>query len=194
MALKIALVTPGPDFAISNQVQMPTIKVKLTGPELPASAAGAAQPPNAPPVICAWTVKLALNCWEVPHGPKRTIAHPVITASTTRPELTIPFAKIRGGMLSINVSAQVGKQTLTAELNAIEGKPPRVVGTNPSKVQLRFAIPVRALRLVVQTESGCRQFERACPCSARTTSEAWDSCRSPLLGRLTMKSGTGAPM
>jgi hypothetical protein len=166
-AVTIELVTPGPDFSISDQPVMPTIKVRLTGPALPpARNPRDPLPPSPPtPVVCDWTVKLALDCRGVPHGPQRTISHPDVMVRTTTPELTIPFTQIRGGMLSVKVALKVGTHdpVVTAELSAVTGKPLRVLGTNPSKAQLHAAIPTRALRLIIQTESGCRQFANGLP-------------------------------
>jgi len=158
----IELVTPGPDFAISEDPAMPTIKIQLTGPALPPARNPLDRlPPSWPtPVVCDWTVKLAFDCRGVPNGPQRTITHPEITVRTTTPELTIPFTEIRGGMLSIKVAVQVGTHdpVVTAELSSVNGQPVRVLGTNPSRAQLHAALPTRALRLIIQTESGCRQF------------------------------------
>ena len=165
MALKIELVTPGPDFSISADGKMPVVTLRLTGPELPAAAPDAGAAPVA--ITCDWVVKLTFNCADAPHGPSRVVAHPDIAVRTTKPELTIPFSKIRGGNLSIAVVARIGTQTLQAELTESGGKPLRVAGTNPSKSQLHLAIPSRALRLIVQNESSCRQFDSGLPLFSR---------------------------
>lgn len=165
--VRIELETPGSDFAISEQPAMPTIKLRLSGPALPAARDSLdALPASRPtPLVCDWTVKLALNCRELPNGPQRTISHPDITARTNKPKWTIPFTELRGGTLSIKVEVQVGTHgpIVTAELSKVSGKSLRVLGTNPSKAQLHAAIPSKALRLIIQTESGCRPFVKGLP-------------------------------
>ncbi|HEY8925793.1 MAG TPA: hypothetical protein VIU64_15505 [Polyangia bacterium] len=86
-----------------------------------------------------------------------------MTGQTSTPQWKVPFAKIRGGKLSIAVTTKVGSQTLTAQLSDVGGKPIQVLGTNPSRQQLHQAISSKALRLIVQNESSCRQFRDGLP-------------------------------
>src|SRR5438552_112222 len=153
MALKIELVTSGPDFLISANREMPIVAVRLTGLEPPKPAATVGSGASASVVATYdWKAKLVFNCVDAPHGPSRVVSHPDMGERTTTAEWKIPFTKIRGGNLSIAVTAKVGNQNLEATLSQVGGKPLRVLGSNPSKLQLHQAIPSKALRLIVQNE------------------------------------------
>jgi hypothetical protein len=155
MPLRIELVSGGPDFAISAEVEMPNIRLRVVGPELTASIVQS--------TIFEWLVKLSLNAGEVRNGPARVVEHPDISASVRGPEYTPQFQKVRGGKLVISVRARVANQPLTASLSEVGGRPMRIIGTNPSGAQLRQAISRRLLRLMVRNESGGRQFQDGLP-------------------------------
>lgn len=157
--LRIELVEGGPDFAISANIAMPTIRMRIVGPELtPAVAAG---------TQFSWLVRLNFEGREVPNGPARTVTHPDIAATVRGPEYSPRFEAIRGGKLAIAVVCRVGSQSYTASLSEMGGRPLRILGTNPSTKQLFQAIPRRVLRLMVRNESGGRQFKDGLPLFSR---------------------------
>jgi hypothetical protein len=146
---------PGPEFAITEECQMPTIKVT-------------ARLENAVPTPLAtahqWRVHLVFTGANCKHSMNRRIEHPEINASTQSNTFTIPFTLIRGGDLTIEVTGRVGNSMVIGRSQGL-----KVVGTNPSTAALlRAAIMTDAFKRLMRHESGLQQFRPAqCPYFSR---------------------------
>jgi hypothetical protein len=141
MALRIDLITPGPTFFITPEPAMPAVSVRAVLDGAPDDT------------TYNWTVSIAFNAANCPHGRPSNSATTMSTAVTQTPEFTPQFPAIRGGDLQIRVDVSAGGQTLSASTSGL-----KIGGTNPALADLRAAIPEEPLRRMVRRESGGRQF------------------------------------
>ena len=108
-----------------------------------------------------WTVTLVFNGGSCAHAIGRTTRHPEIRQTTATNSLTIPFTLVRGGDLSVEVSAIVNGVALTAKSQNL-----KIIGTDPSLPGLVAAVgnAPDAFKRLMRLESGLRQFRSpACP-------------------------------
>jgi hypothetical protein len=142
----------GPQFAISEQCDMPVITATATIQNI--------TPDPKIPLQFQWNVTLVFTGSSCVHSLGRVIKHPPITATTPTNTFQIPFTQVRGGDLTVGVSVRVGNATLTAQSSGLQ-----VVGTNPALASLRSAAPANdAFRKLTRLESGLRQFlAPSCP-------------------------------
>jgi hypothetical protein len=150
---------PGPEFAITEECNMPTIKVTAR-----LENAGPGTPMAMPH---QWKVNLVFTGANCKHSMNRRIEHPEINASTLTNTFTIPFTQIRGGDLTIEVTVR----TTNSIGGMATGRSQRlkVIGTNPSTAALlRAAIMSDAFKRLMRHESGLQQFRPAqCPYFSR---------------------------
>jgi hypothetical protein len=151
---------PGPEFAITEECKMPTIKVTArlenAGPATPMAMAMPHQ----------WKVNLVFTGANCKHSMNRRMEHPEINASTLTSTFTIPFTQIRGGDLTIEVSVRTGN-SIGMATGRSQGL--KVIGTNPSTAALlQAAIMTDAFKRLMRHESGLQQFRpRQCPYISR---------------------------
>jgi hypothetical protein len=143
---------PGPEFAITEECQMPTIKV----------TARLEKVGTAIPMPHQWKVNLAFSGASCKHSMNRRIEHPEINASTLTNTFTIPFTQLRGGDLAIEVTVSTGNSIGGMVTGRSQGL--KVIGSNPSTTALsRAAIMTDAFKRLMRHESGLQQF-RPAPC------------------------------
>jgi hypothetical protein len=149
---------PGPEFSITEECKMPTIKVTAR-----LENAGSATPMVMPH---QWKVNLVFTGANCKHSMNRRIEHPEINASTLTNTFTIPFTQIRGGDLTIEVTVRTGN-SISMATGRSQGL--KVIGTNPSTAALlRAAIMTDAFKRLMRHESGLQQFRPAqCPYFSR---------------------------
>lgn len=121
---------------------------------------------NAPaaPTQWQWKVSLVFDGTSCRHSLNRRIEHPTINSSTVTNALVIPFTQVRGGDLTIEVSARTGNSVVTARSQGL-----KVIGTNPSTSAIsKTAILTDAFKRLMRHESGLQQFRPAhCPYFSR---------------------------
>ena len=103
---------------------------------------------------CNWVLKLTFSGSETPHG--KAGSELEIKKSTSTPQLRMgvnDWGSLRGGQLSIFVSAVVGGRVVTGRLSGVN-----IVGTNPGDAALRTALQVDPVRRIARQESRWRQF------------------------------------
>jgi hypothetical protein len=149
----------GPEFAITDEAQMPTIRVMAqlqSGGRTPAT------------VRYEWKVTLCFNGVNCMNSRNRRTDHPEIRATTFSNIFTIPFTQVRGGELTIEVSARSGEWIGTTAITT-QSRGLRVVGTNPSTRALsRATIMKDCFKRLMRHESGLQQFRpAACPYFSR---------------------------
>lgn len=151
MPVTLSYVPVGPKFSISADAVMPTITVT-------AALAGATVDPRSPPVY-TWNAMLVFTGSVTPHGSGSNTTHRAIPPQTgPRNTFVIPFAEIRGGVLTVSVSVRVGTTTLAAQSTGLT-----IVGTNPTPAAIKLkanAIGANKVRFRKQMrqESTLRQF------------------------------------
>jgi hypothetical protein len=127
-----------------------------TGPRMPAVVARVRLTPTpAGMVTFHWTatVEYPLTGARCPHHPDRSIVHSQ-QATTTGPEWRIPFARVRGGRLTLRCEARSNGTSLgTASLTGVT-----ILGRNPHRAELHVALGSPVLRQLCAHESGQRQF------------------------------------
>ena len=141
---------PGPTFNISSQCQMPDITVT-------ASLVDVTLDPKTV-VQYRWSATLTFNGRHkgrhVAHSVGRTTAHPVMTEVSNKNTFKIPFSKVRGGDLTVQVTVFAGTLHLAAASKGLT-----IEGTNPSDYELGLvAKPVAAFRKLMWVESRRQQF------------------------------------
>jgi hypothetical protein len=143
---------PGPQFAISEQCVMPSIKATAAFQNI--------TPDPKIPLQFQWNVTLVFTGANCVHSLGRVIKHDPITAATMVNTFLIPFTQVRGGDLTVSVSVRVGNVNLTARSTGLQ-----IVGTNPTLASLQAAAPANdAFRRLTRLESGLRQFRApGCP-------------------------------
>ena len=151
-ALTLSYDPAGPQFPISEDCVMPTIKVTVALQNL--------TPTSQTPAQYQWKVTLKFGGQGCVHSLNRQISHPEINQATQTNVFTIPFAQVRGGELTISVSVRVGNVTVTATSEKLQ-----VTGTNPSTSALMNAVLTGdAFKKLMRLESGLRQFRGpTCP-------------------------------
>lgn len=151
--VKLTFDPVGPEFPITEDDVMPTIKVT-------ANVKDFTPDPKGPPLTYEWKATLVWTGAACLNARGRVIKHPDMTATTTTNTFTIPFTQIRGGDLVISVSAKSGTVNLTAQSDKL-----KVVGTNPSITKLATEVStITAFRKLMRVESGLRQFlGSSCP-------------------------------
>jgi len=101
-----------------------------------------------------WQVTLVFHRHGCIHAPDRVLKHDDIRRTTTTNSLQIPFTQIRGGSLTISVTANTPLGRLTAETKDL-----LVTGTNPSVTALAAeAANNEGFRKLMRVESRLRQF------------------------------------
>jgi hypothetical protein len=144
----------GQKFSISADAVMPTITATAT-------LSGADAKPATPPIY-TWSASLKFDGSVTPHGVGRRTEHPPI-AGQVGPKATyvVPFKDVRGGVLMVTVSVQLGAKVLTAASQDLT-----VVGTNPTPAAIKAsanaigATKVR-FRKQMRQESSLVQFTTA---------------------------------
>lgn len=142
--LRLTLNPPNRVFQIESDASMPKIEAvcEVLGVTAPAG------------LIYEWDVTLVLNPAGVPFAMGRTTKHPPIHTQAANPRFVIPFTAVRGGTLTVRVTASINGQRITATQTA------EVLGVNPTSGQLRAAgVPELLLKLMM-AESSLRQFLR----------------------------------
>jgi hypothetical protein len=150
----LALDPPGPNFPITEECAMPTIRVdaKLNGvPPVPDAAAR-----------YHWHITLIFTGQHCPHSLNRRIEHPVIDQTAAIESLVITFTAVRGGDLVVSLTVDVGKLVLTATSTGLH-----VTGTNPTIPSLlQMPLPSDGFKGLMRAESRLSQFigpTLACP-------------------------------
>src|SRR3569833_4749318 len=90
----------GPQFPITEDCAMPTVKVTATLQNL--------TPTPQTPAQYQWKVTLKFSGQGCVHSVNRQIVHPEINQTTQSNVFTIPFTQLRGGDLTVSVSVWVG--------------------------------------------------------------------------------------
>lgn len=142
----------GPAFAISDQAVMPGITVTATMNGLGGSPA---------PLQYHWLVKLRSNRIGCLYARPQPSVHPDIVVTTPTNQLIIPFTKVRGGDLSVQVAVTFGGRTISTVRDDL-----KIVGTNPTIASLSAAAAgaTPAFRKLMRHESTLRQFRQpSCP-------------------------------
>jgi hypothetical protein len=145
--MKVQLSTPDGQtvFRISDAPQMPTITI---------NAAFAPPLPNGAQTQFRWSVQLRFMGTETPCGRPGT---PItFTKTTSAAQLIISppdWGRIRGGSLTVSVSATANGQTDTAQLEGL-----RIVGTNPTFGVVNALLGTDPLRRIAHQESNFAQF------------------------------------
>ncbi|MDA8456858.1 hypothetical protein M4R22_19025 [Acidovorax sp. GBBC 3334] len=155
MPLVITTQPAGPLFFIGADATMPTITVAaaLQGINLPKGTLPAYE----------WIATLAFNGGIAPtktsFGGGRKSEHPVMRAQTGHANTwRIPFTLVRGGVLTVQVTARAGGATYQGKLGSL-----LIVGTNPTPTAIRsFADSIGAnkvrFRKQLRQESSLQQF------------------------------------
>ena len=142
----------GPQFPITEDCAMPTVKVTATLQNL--------TPTPQTPAQYQWKVTLKFSGQGCVHSVNRQIVHPEINQTTQSNVFTIPFTQLRGGDLTVTVTVRVGNVVVTATSENL-----KVTGTNPSTAALmREVLTGDAFKKLMRLESGLRQFRSpTCP-------------------------------
>jgi hypothetical protein len=136
----------GPTFPITEQCEMPNIKVTANLKDI--------TPDPKLPLQYRWAVSLLFTGAKCVHSLNRNIKHPDISCVTAVNALAIPFTKVRGGDLTISVAVRVGNVELTAKSAGLQ-----VTGTNPGMGALMAATPDNdAFKKLMRVESRLKQF------------------------------------
>ena len=151
-SLELSFSPAGPQFAITEQCEMPSIAVTANFKNV--------TPDPKLPLQFRWKVTLVFTGGNCAHSQSRIIKHPEINQVTPIGTLTIPFTQIRGGSLTVAVTVAAGPLNLAAESKGLE-----IVGTNPSVPALLGVCPKDdAFKKLMRLESGLRQFRApGCP-------------------------------
>ncbi len=139
-AVKLRFEPPLSRFMIDQHGQMPAVKAVCEFFS------------HTPPQRFEWTATLELEPAGVPHAMGRVTRHPAMRAMTEAAEFIVPFTAVRGGTLTVNVTATVDGKQATAS-----AKVP-VLGTNPTAALLRAEGAPELLLKLMMAESGLRQF------------------------------------
>ena len=125
------IVDGGPVFAMSSDLKMPVIHVHahLTGID----------PSLSSTVRFTWTTQVIYHASDSTNPNARDVIGPVLKVIAGK-DYTPQFDKIRGGDLTISVSATVAGKTLTAQSSRL-----RIIGANPSVAQLNAYIDTHAI-------------------------------------------------
>ena len=132
-------------FPISTVPQMPS--VTLNAAVVPLPALGAQK-------TFRWTVQLRFAGSETSHGKPGTQLN--VSRTTTDGRLVInpgDWGGLRGGTLSVSLTATVNGQTAAGQLLGLT-----IVGTNPTAADVRTALGSDPLRRIAHQESNYRQF------------------------------------
>ena len=151
--LTLSFSPSGPEYAISEQCVMPSITAVATLKNL------VVDPRN--PVQYQWTVSLVFTgSATCVHSMGRSTSHTPISSTTSTNSFRIPFTQVRGGDLTVKVTARTGTTAVSAQSSGL-----KIVGTNPSLGSLQFAAPAKAaFRKLTRLESGLKQFlSGGCP-------------------------------
>jgi len=143
----------GPEYPISEQCAMPSITATATFKGL------AVDPKN--PVQYEWTVSLVFpGSTTCVHSVGRSTSHNPIHSTTSTNSFKIPFTQVRGGDLTVKVTARAGAMVASAQSSGL-----KVAGTNPSIGSLQITVPAKAaFRKLMRLESGLKQFlSGGCP-------------------------------
>jgi hypothetical protein len=141
-----------PLFSITAEPKMPALNIA-------ASVVGFTTDADPTPTTSfAWTAEITYDSAKTPHGRKvdgmTHIASPVTASGTSiGGAITVNFDRIRGGTLTITVTATVDGQVLTAKTDGW-----RIQGSNPSMDDVANALPDDAFRRITCVESGMKQF------------------------------------
>ena len=149
-----------PLFSITTEPKMPVINAT-------ASVVGIITGADPTPTTeFEWTATVSFDSKNCPHGvatqkfksyykkgDTRTIAPITSKGKVTGGKIVVNFDKIRGGALTISVTAKVGATTLTGETKGW-----RIQGTNPSKGDVGKALPDDTHRKIACAESSMQQF------------------------------------
>jgi hypothetical protein len=154
-----------PLFSISTEPRMPVIELRV-------SVVGVTGPDPTPTTQFEWVATLSFDSRHCLHGAAkaawkgksvsyrvgdtRTIATFTAQGKVVGGIIAVQFDQIRGGTLTISVTANVGG---IATRGAAEGW--RVQGTNPSKEEVCGALPDDTHRKIACAESSMQQFVRA---------------------------------
>jgi hypothetical protein len=145
---------PGPNFPITEDCAMPTIRVDARLNHVPPVTDAAAR--------YHWHITLIFTGEHCAHSLNRRIEHPAIDQTTAIGSLVIPFTAVRGGDLVVALTVEVGKLVLTTTTTGLH-----VTGTNPTIPSLRqMPLPSDGFKRLMRNESGLRQFigpTLACP-------------------------------
>lgn len=132
-------------FPVSTAPAMPEIQVQ-------AALAGVTPDPTAATPF-RWTATLAFDARRCQSGVAAAAEYARLTGTAVGGAFRLRFAEIRGGTLTIRVTAEVGGRAYAGERADLA-----IVGTNPTWAQLAEALPTRVLRALVWHESRGRQF------------------------------------
>jgi hypothetical protein len=151
-----------PLFSISAEPRMPVIELKV-------SVVGVTGPDPTPTTQFEWLATLSFDSRHCLHGTAkaarkgngvsykagdtRTTATVTAQGKVVGGMISLQFGQIRGGTLTISVTADVGGITTRG---VVEGW--RVQGTNPSKEEVCRALPDDTHRKIACAESSMQQF------------------------------------
>jgi peptidoglycan hydrolase-like protein with peptidoglycan-binding domain len=136
------------NIAITGTPQMPQLlfRVNVSG----------ADPDVVGRTFFTWVVEIRFNGTRCRNGPARDINF--FQQVTAKGPTFVPFFPvIRGGSLSVTVTATIDGQTITDKMTGM-----RLLGTNPTRADLFAALPNKTLRRMALRESGGgKQFAAA---------------------------------
>jgi hypothetical protein len=136
----------GPQFLIGKDAIMPKITVTATLQNV--------TPDPKVTLTYVWKISLIYKGTNCMHSRNRQTSHTPINQTTTVNKLTIPFAQVRGGDLSIEVSVVVGAVTVKGQSTGLS-----VGGQDPTFALLAAAAPPLAeFRKIMQQETQLHQF------------------------------------
>jgi hypothetical protein len=143
--LELIVTMPKTGFAIDAEANMPKVEAE-------ARILGITPDPTSATDF-TWTVHVSFDASHCSHGPARAIFHPKIVQTTKGGKFVVPFTEVRGGNLSIAVTANVSGRKLSAHSSGL-----KIVGTNPPINSIRAMLGHDVLRKMARLESGFRQF------------------------------------
>ena len=142
----LAFTPPGPEYAISEMAEMPSINV--------AAALENVTVKPGTTLEFVWTARLDFHGHGCPHAMGRSTSHTAIHAKTSTGNWTIPFSQVRGGTLTVSVHVQIDHHKLSATKTSLS-----IVGTNPTPTSLLCATyPNETFKKLMRLESGLLQF------------------------------------
>jgi hypothetical protein len=102
-----------------------------------------------------WVLQISFSAAACRNGPNRSINH-THRQSDTGAVLIPFFTLVRGGSLTVSVSATINGKIIRDQMSGI-----RIVATNPTRAALFAALPNDTMRRMALQESGGKQFAAA---------------------------------
>jgi hypothetical protein len=102
-----------------------------------------------------WVLQIEFSALACRNGPNRSI-NQTIRQSDTGAVLIPIFSLIRGGSLTVSVSATINGKVIRDRISGT-----RIVATNPTRAELFSALPNNTMRRMALQESGGKQFAAA---------------------------------